>query len=142
MIQKFFTIIFLISSFSLISNQGFSTPAETTSKNVFFKNLKDNQKVPSTFKVEMGVKGMEVKNAGQELENKTAGHHHIIIDGAFVPEGQVIPSDDKHLHFGKGQMEATLKLTPGIHTITLQFADGNHKSYGEALSATVKVNVQ
>ncbi len=59
-----------------------------------------------------------------------------------MPAGEVIPADDKHLHFGKGQSEAEVKLTPGPHTLTLQFADGAHRSYGPELSKTIKITVK
>ena len=35
-----------------------------------------------------------------------------------------------------------MKLEPGTHTLTLQFADGNHNSYGEAMSETITVTVE
>jgi len=30
-------------------------------------------------------------------------HHHLIIDDTFVKEGEVVPMNKTHLHFGKGQ---------------------------------------
>ncbi|MBM4291927.1 MAG: DUF4399 domain-containing protein, partial [Deltaproteobacteria bacterium] len=44
-------------------------------------------------------------------------------------------------HFGKGQTETEVTLEPGEHTLTMQLADGAHISYGESLSATLKVVV-
>jgi hypothetical protein len=41
--------------------------------------------------------------------------------------GAEIPFDETHLHFGKGQTEASIPLTPGKHTLTLQFANALHK---------------
>ena len=70
-----------------------------------------------------------------------SGHHHLIVDGRPVPPGQPVPFDDKDLHFGKGQTEAQITLPPGRHTLTLQFADGGHRSYGPKWSATITVNV-
>ena len=55
---------------------------------------------------------------------------------------EVIPADDKHLHFGKGQTETMVKLPPGKHTLMLQFADGAHKSYGPGMSAKIEVTVK
>jgi hypothetical protein len=46
------------------------------------------------------------------------------------------------LHFGKGQKEIELNLTSGIYKLTLQFADGYHRSYGEELSKTIQIEVQ
>jgi hypothetical protein len=114
--------------------------AETTKPAVFFANLKDGQTVTSPLKIEMGVNGMTVAPAGKVEPN--TGHHHIVLDGNSIPKGEVIPMDATHLHFGKGQTETTIELPPGKHTITLQFADGAHLSYGPDLSATITVNVE
>jgi hypothetical protein len=106
---------------------------------VYFVNLKDGEQVKSPLIVQMGVKGMEVEPAGKVNEMK--GHHHLIIDGSFVEKGQMVPKDETHLHFGKGQTTDTLKLSPGSHTLTLQFADGMHRSYGKDWSSTITINV-
>lgn len=109
------------------------------SKGVFFQNLKDGQEVKSPLKVEMEVKGKVIKPAGELSEG--AGHHHLIIDGASIPEGAGVPMDETHIHFGKGQTETEVSLTPGEHTLTLQLADGMHRSYGPAWSKTISVTV-
>jgi len=106
---------------------------------VFFKNLKDGQTITSPFKVEMGLEGMSVAAAGQVKDGE--GHHHIIIDGKPMKAGQVIPADKNHLHFGTGQTETQLDLSPGEHTLTLQFADGLHRSYGKRMASSIKVKV-
>ena len=36
------------------------------------------------------------------------------------------PSDANHIHYGKGQTEAQVELTPGKHTLQDVFADKNH----------------
>ena len=77
--------------------------------------------------------------AGEIIDG--TGHHHIFINQDFTPAGQVIPTDDTHRHFGKGQTEAVLDLPPGNYKLTLQFADGLHRSYGKELSATINVKV-
>ena len=108
---------------------------------VFFKNLKNGETVKSPFKVEMGVKNIKVDSAGSIVAGE--GHHHILIDvGDSVAAGQVIPKDAQHLHFGKGQTSATISLPPGKHRLTLQLADGIHRSYGSRLSATIEVTVK
>ena len=72
-----------------------------------------------------------------------SGHHHVLLDGAsFVKAGEEIPFDATHLHFGKGQTEATVPLAPGRHTITLQFANANHKSFGKGYSKLIHVTVK
>lgn len=106
---------------------------------VYFVNLKDGDKLKSPVIIQMGVRGMTVEPAGKVDEGK--GHHHIIIDGTFIEKGQVVPMDKTHLHFGKGQTVDTLKLAPGKHTLTLQFANGVHDSYGKDWSKTIGITV-
>ncbi|MBX3684994.1 MAG: DUF4399 domain-containing protein [Rhodocyclaceae bacterium] len=107
---------------------------------VMFLEPVDGATVASEFTVRMGVEGMTVAPAGQLLEG--TGHHHLIVDGKAVPKGSVVPADATHMHFGKGQTETTLKLPPGKHTLTLQFADGAHQSYGPELSTTIAIEVK
>jgi hypothetical protein len=87
--------------------------------------------------VKMSADNILVKPAG--AVEAGSGHHHILIDAEPVAAGMPVPKDDQHLHFGKGQTEATVPLAPGEHVLSLQFADGIHRSYGSALSASIKV---
>lgn len=116
-------------------------PAIPDGAKVFFVNLKNGQKIKSPFKVEMGVSGIALDSAG--TIRQASGHHHILIDaGESFPMGEVVPKDSAHLHFGNAQKEAELTLTPGEHKITMQYADGIHRSYGGKLAASVTVTVQ
>jgi hypothetical protein len=49
-----------------------------------------------------------------------------LVDAELPPLDQPIPSDFNHLHFGAGQTEAEVELTPGAHTLQLLFADKDH----------------
>lgn len=109
---------------------------------VDFLSPKDGEKVKSPVKIKMLVKKMKVRPAGEDPEDKKSGHHHILLDMEPIPAGQPIPTDEKHLHFGKGQTETEIALPPGEHTLTLQFADGAHRSYGPKLSKTIKITVE
>ena len=116
-------------------------PAIPEGAKVMFKNLKQGSVVTSPFKVEMGTEVMKVDTAGPVVAG--SGHHHLIIDGPdSLAAGEMVPKDSTHLHFGKGQTETELKLAPGKHKLTLQMADGLHRSYGGRLSATITVNVK
>ena len=113
---------------------------EAPKAKVFFTSPADGAKVKSPVKLVFGVEGMQVKPAGELAEN--TGHHHVIIGPAGVPEGQVVPADETHIHFGKGQTEAEIELPAGEHKLTMQFADGNHTSYGEVMAATITLTVE
>lgn len=107
--------------------------------NVFFANLKDGDTVTSPVFVEFGVEGMIVEPAGEANEGK--GHHHVIINGGTIAEGVIVASDSVNIHYGKGQTSDSLDLPVGVHTLTMQFADGYHRSYGEQLAKTVNITV-
>jgi len=116
-------------------------PAVPAGAKVFFKNLKDGQTVSSPVKVEMGIEGLKLDTAGAIVSG--SGHHHLLIDaGDSIPAGTVVPKDSTHLHFGKAQSSTEVKLTPGKHVLTLQFADGIHRSYGSQLATTINVTVK
>lgn len=90
--------------------------------------------------VKMGAEGIAVQPAG--AVETGSGHHHILVDGDAIAAGEIVPKDETHLHFGTGQTDAVVPLAPGKHRLTLQFADGMHRSYGPALSATIAITVE
>ncbi len=114
--------------------------ASALAQNVDFATPHDGDTVTSPFMVRFVVKNMEVQPAG-EVKPGT-GHHHILIDVPPVDENSVIPADAQHKHFGKGQTDTELTLPPGEHTLSLQFADGAHRSYGEAYRKTIRITVK
>jgi len=111
----------------------------TTPDGVYFLFPEDGAIVNNPVLVGFGINGMVVEPAGEVKEGM--GHHHIIIDGQFVEAGTIVPADSTHFHYGKGQKETQLELASGKHTLTMQFADGVHKSYGEAWSKTIEITV-
>jgi Domain of unknown function (DUF4399) len=69
---------------------------------------------------------MGIAPAGIQVAN--TGHHHLFVDTALPADmSQPIPVvDGKIIHFGKGQTETTLTLTPGKHTLQLLVGDLLH----------------
>ena len=49
-----------------------------------------------------------------------------MIDAPLPPLDEPIPNDANHLHFGKGQTETELRLSPGKHTLQLLMGDWTH----------------
>lgn len=109
-------------------------------QSVNFLEPKDGTVVSSPFKVIFTVNGMEVIPAG-ELKTNT-GHHHLLINTDSIPSGDVIPFDNTHIHFGKGQTETEVSLPSGKYKLTMQFANGAHQSYGPQLSKSIEVTVK
>jgi len=107
---------------------------------VYFANLKEGAVVTSPFVVQFGLQGKQIGPLGDM--NPELGHHHLIINGPATPSGEAVPADATHLHFGKGQTQTELNLSPGDYTLTLQFGNGAHLSYGSAWSQTIHVHVK
>lgn len=107
---------------------------------VYFIDLKDGATIPTKPTIHFGLRGMGVAPAGSERAN--AGHHHLLIDTDLPPLGQPIPNDFNHLHFGAGQTEAEVTLSPGEHTLQLLFADKDHIPHSPPLySPKIRVRV-
>src|SRR6202041_3771012 len=112
------------------------TPSPAGAK-VYFINLKDGAEVTSPFLVQFGLSGMGVAPAGVEKPN--TGHHHLLIDTTLTPEQakEPIPADDRHLHFGGGQTETMLTLSPGRHTLQLVLGDWSHVPFNPPIVSPV-----
>jgi len=138
-------IFILFSSVGYVHNvlaNDYYNIKQSPEQRVYFIEPKDGAVVGNEVKVVMGVQGMEIKPAGAVVEN--TGHHHLLIDAPQqLNVGEAVPTgSDKHLHFGKGQTETLIKLAPGTHTLTLQFANGAHVSYGEKMRSTISVTAK
>jgi hypothetical protein len=86
---------------------------------------------------------MTIAPAGTPGDN--TGHHHLLVDTDLseLSLDTPLPATDKVLHFGKGQTETTLTLSPGKHTLELLFADYRHLSFDPPLhSKKITITVQ
>ena len=111
-----FVAFFIFGSQELVAN--------TASPKVYFINLQNGDKTPTTFLVQFGLKGLGIAPAGIKLSN--TGHHHLLIDYPTLPDlKSPLGANENIKHYGKGQTEALLTLSPGKHT--LQLVLGNHK---------------
>jgi hypothetical protein len=93
---------------------------------VYIISPKDGAIVHSPVLVQFGLKKvMGIAPAGVKFDN--TGHHHLLIDtDPPADQSAPLPATDKIVHFGKGQTETTVDLSPGKHTLQLVFADANH----------------
>lgn len=109
---------------------------------VYFITPRNGDVVTSPVVVRFGLKGKGVAPANVNIPN--TGHHHLLIDAATLPPMNApLPSDDRHMHFGGGQTETSVKLTPGTHTLQLILGDHLHVPLGpqwvsEKITITVK----
>jgi hypothetical protein len=97
--------------------------------------------VSNPVRVVFGLKGMGVVPAG--IQRDGAGHHHLLVDADLPPLNLPIPADDRHIHFGGGQTETELTLSPGSHTLQLLLGDHLHVPHDPpVVSAPVTITVQ
>lgn len=90
---------------------------------VYIVSPVDGAVVPATFDVVFGLQGMGVAPAGIQANN--TGHHHLLVDVAQQPDLNM-PLGADVTHFGAGQTQTTLTLTPGEHTLQLILGDHMH----------------
>ena len=138
--------LFALATASLLAVSGPALAGETPSKagaKVYFVNLKDGDTVKSPVTVIFGLSGMGVAPAGTEKEN--TGHHHILIDRPPLGQGEDgadelnanLPADENHKHFGGGQTEVQLELSPGKHTLQLVLGDKDHIPHNPPVTSPV-----
>ena len=108
---------------------------------LYFIAPQDGAKVANPVTVRFGLKGMGVAPAGIAMAG--TGHHHLLIDATVPPSDRPIPADDRHVHFGKGQTEAVLTLTPGRHRLQLLLGDHLHLPHNPpVISAPITITVE
>ena len=130
---------FLAGSVALAQER---TPAPAGA-GVYIISPKNGAIVHNPVLVQFGLRGMGVAPAGMKFDN--TGHHHLLIDTDPPSDlSTPLPATDKIVHFGKGQTETTLNLTPGKHTLQMVLADANHVPHSppvisQKITITVKL---
>ena len=120
---------------------GLAACSDATQPRVFFTSPSNGATVTSPVKITMDAANFIVEPAGAVRPG--AGHLHIMVDTDAIPVGQVVPKDEKHNHYGQGQKEAELTLSPGTHTLLLQGTDGAHVALaGEGMTQKITITVK
>jgi hypothetical protein len=126
--------IFALTAFILAASLAWAQErtAAPAGAEVYIISPKDGAKIKGPVEVLFGLKGMGIAPAGVKFDN--TGHHHLLVDMDVPADLSVpMPATDKLLHFGKGQTQTSLTLTPGKHTLQLVFADLNHVAFNPPL---------
>jgi hypothetical protein len=127
------------SAAALGQTKGGPTPSPPGAA-AYFVDLKDGATLQPKATIHFGLHGMGVAPAGSDRAN--SGHHHLLVDAEVPPLDQPIPNDFNHLHFGAGQTEADVTLSPGEHTLQLLVGDKDHLPHTPpVMSARIKVRV-
>jgi hypothetical protein len=124
--------LFLLLSISAWASLAHTPPA---SARVFFIGLEDGAVEQSPFHVRFGIQGFGITPAGTTGKIRhTAGHFHLLVDLNHPPDlDNPIPRDAQHLHFDRGETEATLTLPPGRHSLQLLLGDEDHEPHAPPL---------
>jgi hypothetical protein len=121
--KKLVTFTAVVLAAGAVSAEGPRTKSPAGAE-VYIISPQDGATVTSPVTVRFGLKGMGIAPAGIAFEN--SGHHHLLIDAELPPLDKPFPTDAQHVHYGKGQTEATIELKPGKHTLQLVLGDQLH----------------
>ena len=108
---------------------------------LYFISPADGATLSNPITVHFGLRNMGVAPAGIKYDG--SGHHHLLVDTELPSLDFPIINDANHLHFGKGQTEATLELAPGEHTLQLLLGDFAHIPHEPAvMSERITITVE
>ncbi len=95
----------------------------------------DGATVTSPLTIQFGLEGMGVAPAG--VEKLGTGHHHLIVDAPLPALNEPIPADGNHKHFGGGQTQTIIELSPGTHSLQLLLADHYHIPHNPPIHSNI-----
>jgi hypothetical protein len=137
--RSFLVIVLFSLASPLMSNDG---PYSSEDKKLFFIAPTTGATVSSPLTIKFGIKGMKIVPAG--INEVKSGHHHLLVNLEKLPDMNMpIPADKNHLHFGKGQTEATIELSKGKHTLQLLLGNYIHIPHKiPLLSEKIEITVE
>ena len=132
----------LIGIFSMvIAVSVFAADSPPSAARAYIVAPTDGATVSSPLTVVFGLSDYGVAPAGIARDN--TGHHHLIIDAPLPDLSKPIPADEHYRHFGGGQTEVEIELTPGRHTLQLLLGDHTHVPHSPPImSERITVNVE
>ena len=138
-----FLLCLLLLPYQLVNSAGgLSKSLSNPDAEVFIISPLNKEIVSSPVEIIFGITNMTVAPAG--IKKELSGHHHLIIDTDILPNlSRPIPSNEKHLHFGKGQTRTFIDLKSGTHTLQLIFGDYVHIPHNKPLiSKKITITVE
>ncbi|NET09024.1 MAG: DUF4399 domain-containing protein [Symploca sp. SIO2B6] len=138
-------ILVALASVLFAPTPTWSTPERSPSPDGAYAYIiqpSDRAIVSSPFTVQFGLSGMGIAPAGIDVKN--TGHHHLLIDVDELPDvNQPLAATDQIKHFGAGQTETKLSLSPGEHTLQLVLGNYVHVPHDEpVVSNLVHITVE
>ena len=138
-----FLLCLLLLPYQLVNSAGgLSKSLSNPDAEVFIISPLNKEIVSSPVEIIFGITNMTVAPAG--IKKELSGHHHLVIDTDVLPNlSRPIPSNEKHLHFGKGQTRTSIDLKSGTHTLQLIFGDYVHIPHDKPLiSKKITITVE
>jgi hypothetical protein len=130
--------------FAACSSNTPETPAASSGSRAFFAEPADGATVKSPVHLRFGSENFTIAAAPPEKVEKVRegmGHYHVGIDTPCLPPGtEIVKGTPTWIHFGKGEAEIDMQLSPGKHTLAVQIGDDNHVTL-PGLCSTITVNV-
>jgi hypothetical protein len=96
---------------------------------VFFVEPADGATVKSPVHLRFGSENFTISPVPEKVETvrEGVGHYHLGVDtDCYEPKMEIVKGTPAWIHYGKGESEMDLQLTPGRHTLSLQIGDDKH----------------
>jgi hypothetical protein len=136
MIHFVFILLFFTSVTHNVLAHGVSEGASA-----FIISPKDKAIVTSPVTIKFGVTGILIAPAG--INKHKAGHFHLLLDiDKALDLDEPIPISTHYLHFNHGELETTLELSPGKHSLQIVVGDEEHEPFEELLSKKIIIHVK
>ena len=133
------TLLLVVCLFLPLSLFAGETPSPEGAK-AYFIDLKDGETVKSPFLVRFGL-NEQMGIAPALADWPDTGHFHLLIDKK--PPNPNRPISNKNLHLHRGQPEATVELSKGMHTLLIVMGDYSHIPHNPpVMSERISVKVE
>jgi hypothetical protein len=96
---------------------------------VFFIEPADGATVKSPVRLKFGAENIMIMAVPDPVTTvrQGMGHFHVGVDTDCLPAGtEIVKGTPTWIHFGKGDSEIDMQLTPGPHKLSLQIGDDKH----------------
>jgi hypothetical protein len=138
----------ILASLVVVSACGGSQDSQSSSASatprIYFVEPKDGATVKSPAKLKFGVDNYQIAAVPEGTVTTVrpgVGHYHVGVDQDCLPVGtEIVKGTPSWVHFGKGDSEIDMQLTPGQHKLSLAMGDDLHKTVPN-LCQTITVTV-
>jgi Domain of unknown function (DUF4399) len=112
---------------------------------VFFVEPANGATVKSPVHMKFGSEGITISPVPPDPITSVRpgiGHYHLGVEADCLASGtEIVKGTPQWVHFGKGDDQFDLQLTPGQHKLALQIGDDKHVTM-PGFCSTITVNVQ